>query len=193
MSRSDTRTATAGAGAAPRSAGKPSPIRFFLAFAALFLLGFVLIISPAVKPLVVRFSSGLVRVSASLIQVCGGKARIEGDTGTILREPARGLGVEMKDGCNGVNVTILLWAAVLAFPASWMQKAKGLLAGGLAIQGINVLRFISLYYLLQYSRPLFDFAHEYLWESLIMLDALVVFWLWVQRVFRTAATASVSA
>ena len=89
-------------------------------------------------------------------------------------------------------MTILLWAAVLAFPASWVQKTKGMLAGGLAIQGINVVRFISLYYLLQYSRPLFDFAHEYLWESLIMLDALVVFWLWVQRVFRSAATQSVS-
>ena len=29
---------------------------------------------------------------------------------------------------------------------------------------------------------LFDFAHRFLWEALIMLDALVVFWLWAQAV-----------
>lgn len=28
----------------------------------------------------------------------------------------------------------------------------------------------------------FDFAHAYLWESLLVLDTMVVFWLWVNRV-----------
>ena len=193
MFRSASRAVPARSLAAPGRRRPPSALRFFSIFAALFLSGFALLLSPAARPLVTRFSSGLVNVSASLIRVCGGRAKVEGETGTILREPVHGSGVEMKDGCNGVNVTILLWAAVLAFPASWMQKAKGLLAGSLAIQGINVVRFISLYYLLQYSRPLFDFAHEYLWESLIMLDALVVFWLWVQRVFRSVAAHSAPA
>ena len=49
------------------------------------------------------------------------------------------------------------------------------------IQGVNLLRFISLYYLGQYSMRWFNFAHEYLWESLIMLDAMVVFGLWVRQ------------
>ena len=52
---------------------------------------------------------------------------------------------------------------------------------------MNLVRFISLYYLLQYNQAWFDFAHAYLWESLIMLDALAVFWLWVQLVFRSMA------
>jgi exosortase H (IPTLxxWG-CTERM-specific) len=166
--------------------------RFLLVFAACFLLGFAVLVTPNMKQATVTFSRALVSASASLITVFGGTAKVEGETGTILRHPSHGLAVEMKDGCNGVNVTILLWSAVLAFPASWIHKAKGLLLGGVAIQSINILRFISLFYLLQYNRPLFDFAHDYLWESLVMLDALVVFWLWVHQVFRSYPIQSVS-
>jgi exosortase H (IPTLxxWG-CTERM-specific) len=90
----------------------------------------------------------------------------------------------MKDGCNGVNVTILLWAAVLAFPAPWRMKAVGLAAGSLAIQVLNIVRFISLFYIGQYSASWFEFAHGYLWETLLMLDTMVVFWVWVRRASR---------
>jgi exosortase H (IPTLxxWG-CTERM-specific) len=105
--------------------------------------------------------------------------------GTVLRVPPNGFAVEMKDGCNGANVLILLWPAVIAFPATLLQKAKGLLYGALTIQALNLVRFISLFYLGQYSSSLFDFAHEYLWESLIMLDGLLFFGCWMHIVFRT--------
>jgi exosortase H (IPTLxxWG-CTERM-specific) len=91
----------------------------------------------------------------------------------------------MRDGCNAVNVTILLWSAMLAFPAVWKQKAVGLLAGSLIIQVLNIVRFISLYYIGLYSMSWFDFAHAYLWESLLILDTMVVFWLWVHMVSRS--------
>jgi exosortase H (IPTLxxWG-CTERM-specific) len=93
----------------------------------------------------------------------------------------------MKDGCNAVSVTVLLAAAVLAFPASLGARAAGVLAAAAAIQAVNFVRFISLFYLGQFSLPLFEFAHIYLWESLIMLDALVVFWVWVQHALRLKA------
>jgi exosortase/archaeosortase family protein len=83
-------------------------------------------------------------------------------------------------------VTILLWAAMLAFPASWRMKVLGVLVGSLAIQIVNMARFISLFYIGQYSRSWFDFAHEYLWETLLILDTMVVFSL----VSKTAFTLS---
>lgn len=124
----------------------------------------------------------LVRISGAMVHTFGGHASTVGAT---LVDPATNLAIEMKDGCNGVNVTILLCSALLAFPASRKRKVQGLLIGCLAIQSVNILRFISLFYLLQFNRAWFDFAHHYLWESLIMLDALVVFWIWVQGVFRS--------
>lgn len=159
------------------------PERFVVLFALCLLGAFALLLSPFLQPGVIGFSRGLVSIAGALIRVCGGHAIVEG---TILRSPSSGGGfaIEMKDGCNGANVLILLWSAVIAFPSTWMQKAKGLFWGTLAIQLINLVRFISLFYLGQYSRPLFDFAHEYLWESLIMLDGLLFFGLWVHLVFR---------
>ncbi len=155
-----------------------------MVFGVCFLVGYAALMTPWLKPAVNGFDRALVRTSAFLIHFLGGHADVDG---TILRHPATGLAVEMKDGCNGVNVTVLLCAALLAFPASWKQKAKGLLLGCVAIQAVNLVRFISLFYLLQYNQAWFDFAHAYLWESLIMLDALAVFWLWVQLVFRSVA------
>ena len=89
--------------------------------------------------------------------------------------------MEIRDGCNGVNVVILLWAAILAYPSNWKWKVTGLAAGLAAIQILNLIRLISLYYLGQYSRPLFEFAHLYLWETLIIIDAIVVFGIWTKK------------
>jgi exosortase H (IPTLxxWG-CTERM-specific) len=95
----------------------------------------------------------------------------------------------MKDGCNAANVTVFLWSAMLAFPSPWKTKVWGFLAGGIVIHAINILRFISLFYLGLYSRYWFDFAHAYLWETLLVLDTVVVFSLWVNRVSQSAAVA----
>jgi exosortase H (IPTLxxWG-CTERM-specific) len=162
-------------------------LRFLITFCLCAVAGFALLLAPPLRPAVALFSRSLVKASASLISICGGDARIDGADRTVLVHPANGTGVEMKDGCNGVNVTLLLWAALLAFPGTWRQRLKGFVLGTLAIQAVNFVRFISLFYLLPYNRPIFDFAHDYLWESLIMLDALVVFWIWVYRVRRSQA------
>jgi len=108
-------------------------------------------------------------------------------------DPAGHFAVQMAYGCNGAHVTILLWAAVLAFPASWRQKAKGLAAGTVAIHAVNLVRFISLFYVGLYDRAWFDFAHLYLWESLMMIDTLVVFWTWAHLVRRSGHMAHASA
>ena len=45
---------------------------------------------------------------------------------------------------------------------------------------MNLLRIISLFYLGQFRMSWFDFAHLYVWECLMMVVTLVVFWNWVQ-------------
>ena len=166
-----------------KTASQIRPLRFAIVFACCFLTGIGLLLTPPVQRADKAFSEALVKVSHGLIAFCGGHATREA---AVLRAPA-GFAVEMRDGCNAVNVTILLWAAVLAFPAPWKMKLLGLAAGSAIIQAVNIFRFISLFYLGQYSMTWFDFAHAYLWESLIVLDTMVVFWYWVTRVLRLGA------
>jgi exosortase H (IPTLxxWG-CTERM-specific) len=156
------------------------PFRFVLIFSGFLLLAFCLLLTPALQSLDNLFSRALVRFAHGLILAGGGHAARDG---AILRAPG-GFGVEMRDGCNAINVTILLWSAILAFPAPWNIKAVGLAAGSVIVQALNIVRFITLFYLGQYSMRWFDFAHGYLWESLLVLDTLVVFGLWAQRVSR---------
>ena len=162
------------------------PARFGLIFAGLFVLGVGVLLTPPVQMIDTQFSRALVKLSHGLITGCGGRALVEA---AVLRDPASGFAIEMKDGCNAVNVTLLLWSAVFAFPAPWKSKALGLLAGSLIIQVLNIVRFISLFYIGQYNPSWFDFTHGYLWESLLILDTMVVFWLWVNRVSRSGAVA----
>ncbi|MPV85776.1 hypothetical protein GCU85_03350 [Cardiobacteriales bacterium ML27] len=65
-------------------------------------------------------------------------------------------------------------------PIGW-QKLWGLVIGFIAIQALNVVRVISLFYLGQWDKGLFDFAHYYAWQALIILDALVVFLIWLSK------------
>ena len=100
--------------------------------------------------------------------------------GRVIQSKASGFGVSIEAGCNGVEAAIILIAGIVAFPAPWRYKVAGIVVGIAAVQGANLLRIISLYYLGQYSMKWFDWAHLYAWDVLIMLDGVVVFFLWIR-------------
>lgn len=158
-------------------------LRFVLIFVGTLLAAFGVLLTTPAQYLDARLSLALVKVAHGALLACGSHATSDA---AILRAP-NGFAVEMRDGCNGINVTILLWSAILAFPARWRMKAFGLVAGSLIIQVLNIVRFLSLFYLGQFSLTWFDFAHTYLWESMLVLDTMVVFWLWVNRAVRLDA------
>ncbi len=158
--------------------------RFLALFPLALIVGFGLLQVPVVEAAVARFTVSLVGICGAVIHACGGHAMVIGD---VLQSPSNGSGVKVENGCNAVNVTILLWAAILTYPAPWLQKLKGVAAGTLALHAVNLLRIISLYYLQQYNQQWFDFAHFYLWEGLIVLDTLVIFWIWAALVRRSGS------
>jgi exosortase H (IPTLxxWG-CTERM-specific) len=104
--------------------------------------------------------------------------------GKVLRSTTNGFAVSIEAGCNGVEATIVLLAAMLAFPAPWKNKLIGLAAGTFAVQGLNVIRVISLFYLGQWNFRIFEWAHLYVWQALIMLDVLIVWLVWVRTLPR---------
>src|SRR5207342_3576638 len=109
--------------------------------------------------------------------------------GKVLRSTTNGFAVSIEAGCNGVEATIVLVAAILAFPAPWKRRLIGLAIGIVAVQGLNIVRVISLFYLGQWDLRVFEWAHLYVWQALIMLDVLVVWLIWVRRVPRIGAPA----
>ena len=104
--------------------------------------------------------------------------------GKILQSTRNGFAVSVEAGCNGIEAAIILIAAMLAFPSRWKHRAIGILAGLLAVQLLNVVRVVSLFYLGQWSAAAFQWAHSYLWQALIMLDVLVVWLVWIRTMPR---------
>ena len=100
--------------------------------------------------------------------------------GRILMSKATGFAVSIEAGCNGVEAAIILIAGMIAFPSQWKHKLVGIGIGIAAVQVVNLLRIISLYYLGKWNMTVFEFAHLYLWQALIMLDVLVVWMLWIR-------------
>jgi len=153
-------------------------IRFFITFLVLQAALFGAELTPwAQQFFVVPWTNTLAAISANLVTLADPNVIA---IGKVLRSNTNGFAVSIEAGCNGVEATIVLLAAVLAFPAPWKNKLIGLAAGVVAVQGLNIVRVISLFYLGQWSMQVFEWAHLYVWQALIMLDVLVVWLVWVR-------------
>jgi exosortase H (IPTLxxWG-CTERM-specific) len=153
-------------------------IRFFILFVVLLALLFGLELTPLAQAWFVEpWTSALARISAWLVTLFDSSVVA---SGKVLRSTANGFAVSIEAGCNGIEATIVLVAAMLAFPASWKHRLIGLAAGIVAVQGLNIVRVISLFYLGQWDRDVFEWAHLYVWQALIMLDVLIVWLVWVR-------------
>ena len=160
-------------------------LRFFLLFVVLLAVMFGLELTPWAQDwLVLPWTSALASISTWIVTLFDGNVVA---TGKVMSSSTNGFAVSIEAGCNGVEATLVLLAAMLAFPAPWKHKVVGLVLGILAVQLLNILRVISLFYLGQWNYDVFEWAHLYVWQALIMLDVLVVWLIWVRRVPRTGS------
>ncbi|MCF7983567.1 MAG: exosortase H [Thiohalocapsa sp.] len=147
-------------------------------FATTLLALFTIELLGPVQSLVIQpFTAGIAKVSAVVLQSFDSTVAAQG---IVLWNRETGQGVSIQPGCNGVEAMIVVFAAIVATTATWRQKLTGTVIAFAAIQALNLVRIISLFYLLQWNETWFEWAHLYLWQALIMLDALVIYLLWLR-------------
>jgi len=157
-------------------------LKFFITFVALQVTLFAAELTPwAQKYFVIPWTNALAAISAWLVTLFDPNVAA---AGKVIRSSLNGFAVSIEAGCNGIEATIVLIAAIFAFPAPWRDRLIGLAAGIVAVQGLNVVRVISLFYLGQWNMRVFEWAHLYVWQALIMLDVLVVWLIWVRMLPR---------
>jgi exosortase H (IPTLxxWG-CTERM-specific) len=157
--------------------------RFFVVFLALLAVSFAAELTPwAQDYVVVPWTNALAAISTGIVTLFD-PAVIA--SGKVIRSATSGFAVSIEAGCNGVEATLVLLAAIFAYPASWRHRLIGLAIGIAAVQLLNIVRVISLFYIGQWDYAVFEWAHLYVWQALIMLDVLVVWLIWVRRVPRT--------
>ena len=157
---------------------KGKMLRFFIIFSVLLIGLFTLeILQPAEKYVIIPFTSMIADISVWIVQVFDDNVIA---TGNVIRDKVSGFGVRIERGCNGLEAVIILFSAIFAFPAPFKNKLIGFVIGFFAIQLLNLVRIISLYYLGQWNYTAFEWFHLYLWQALIILDALVVWLIWLR-------------
>ena len=120
-----------------------------------------------------HLTSAIARATAGVLRVLGNNAVVQGST--VVVEPLR---LRIIGECTAVHVMALFTAAVIAYPARWKSRLAGITLGLLAIQFVNLVRMTSLYYIIARWPDAFETAHLIVWQSLMVVVAVVLWTLW---------------
>jgi exosortase H (IPTLxxWG-CTERM-specific) len=150
----------------------------FLVLLALLLAGsFTLIsVSWVNDHLTEPFTAGVARASGAVLALLGQEVRMEG---TVIASPR--FAVNIRNGCNGVEAMLIFLAAVLAFPVPWKARLRGLAIGVVAIQAVNLVRVVALFLTGAYLPELFNASHTLVWQTLVILFAVLLWIFSAQR------------
>ena len=139
--------------------------------------GFTFIsLTPVNDNLIEPFTGLVAKASGWTLNAIGQGIQMQG---TIIRNER--FAVNIMNGCNGVETMIIFLAAVIAFPAPWKARLIGLVLGSLAIQGVNLLRVVSLFLTGAYFPEFFDSSHTVIWQSIVILFGVVLWIFWANR------------
>lgn len=152
--------------------------RFLLHFLVFVIAGVVILTRPEVKHLFSEPWGSLLAqiVYAALSPFDASLTR----SGNILADAGNSFAVAVDAECNGIDIVMLFWAAVLAFPLGWRQKLMGLALGFIGLQLLNLIRIASLFYLGRWNQDIFTWSHHNLWQGVMMFGAILLFYLWLR-------------
>jgi exosortase H (IPTLxxWG-CTERM-specific) len=120
------------------------------------------------------YTNLIVYFSALLIEPFG---IVQGINGSIIN--LKGLSLDVRFGCNGLEAFLIYTVAILAFPASAGRKIIGVVAGFLVLQIVNVLRIAGLGLSGIYLKDYFHYIHIYVAQGMMIAVALVLFLVWL--------------
>lgn len=100
--------------------------------------------------------------------------------GARIRAP--GGGINILNGCDGMDVLFMVVAGFGAVALSWRRRLVGMALGVLLVLALNTSRIASLFYAYRADRHIFDLLHTLVWP--VALVALVA--LYFNAVIRSA-------
>ena len=135
-----------------------TPLRFGMAF----VIGFALLtggFEAARGTLFERFVTEtlILKPTTFLINAVTPSEHVE-LVGRTLASPD-GSNLRVTRGCEGIEMFLLLTAAILAYPASLKYRLRGLLWGSILAYVLSVSRLMLLHYVLRYSPTAWDALH----------------------------------
>ncbi len=96
-----------------------------------------------------------------------------------IRSSSSSFAIAIRRGCDAVEPTGLLCGAILAFPALFVRKLAGIVAGMIVLQVLNLIRIVTLFVIgSHFSKSFFDSVHLEIWPALFIIVAIACFVGW---------------
>ena len=95
------------------------------------------------------------------------------------RLKAAGGGINVRKGCEGAEVIIMLTAAMMVAQLQIKWRLLGILTGSIAILICNQIRILAMFYVNRSDKALFDLLHGIVAPVVLILIAtgFFIFWL----------------
>ena len=101
-------------------------------------------------------------------------------TGTLVTSSIYSL--KIINECTAVFPIIIFLAAVVAYPARWLQKLLGVALGIPALLLLNLFRLVSLFYIGYWCPAAFETAHLIVWQTVMIILTVFMWLLWAMLV-----------
>ena len=151
-------------------------LRFALTFGLLLGLLYALLAIPFFERVLYGYLEANAWLANAILRGLGQSTRVSEVT---IQSPQFTMAI--RRGCDAVEPTWLLCAAMLAFPASWRHKILGMLAGIILLQVLNLVRIITLYWIGMHFPGFFNPAHLEVWPTAFIIVAIGLFIIWKEN------------
>ena len=99
-------------------------------------------------------------------------------SGAHLRAPDGSLTVLF--GCEGTDVLMLLVAALLVAPGSWIKRISGLIAGAALVFVVNQARVLALFFAFRLHPSWFGAIHGLIGPTIVVVAVTAYFIAWIR-------------
>ncbi|TXE11678.1 hypothetical protein FUA26_06315 [Seonamhaeicola algicola] len=84
--------------------------------------------------------------------------------------------------CNGLELIVLYIGFIVCMPASFLRKLKYIVIGVIILDLTNILRCTGLIYLREYYEIYFDFAHHYLFNTVVYTATFIMWYVFSRKI-----------
>lgn len=124
-------------------------------------------------------TSSVASTSSSILNYIGIKTIIiDGDTIFLPSNVALKIILE----CTGVYEMLILGSIILSYPTKIKNKLFGIIFGVIIIYILNMIRLISISYVLLYHIDKFDFIDRYLWQVSLVIFISLTYIIWLKLI-----------
>ena len=119
------------------------------------------------------------RWTSAALNLLGSSTSVDG---TIVASDS--FAVNIVTECTSLGPLVLFIGAVVAYPSAFKSRGTGVLLGIAVLTAVNLVRIVSLFWIGSTFPQYLSVAHLLVWQSVMILLAIVLWLFWVERVAR---------